>query len=470
MAVVQLSCHAPGNGSSAYSAHSRSEEAHIQHGKNADLMRKRSPVRWCLPIVALIGAVALPSVLPSTANAAANPIPGFVETWQAAPTAVPPAFVSALQNQTLRQIVHISVGGYVLRVEFTNRFGTSPMTIGQADVALPAAGGPATAINSATDRRLTFTGQTSTTIAAGAEVWSDPVSLTTAAGSNVAVSMYLPNSTPTTTMHASAYQDAYIAEGNVSSAADVTPLATTPSRFFLSGLAVNLSATATSNVVAFGDSITDGSYSTNNTNQRWPDLLAARMRANPALASTGVVNAGVGGNRLLHDADPPASSPDGPYGAFFGQAGVTRFQHDVLNQPGIRSVVVLIGVNDLGQPGIAAPASEEVTAAQLIAGYQKLISTAHANGVKIIGGTIMPFEGDAYGFWNPERETVRETVNAWIRTSGAFDGVVDFDAAMRDPQNPDYLNPAYSSGDGVHPNDAGMAALAAAVPLSLLTI
>jgi lysophospholipase L1-like esterase len=428
-------------------------------------MQKHARARWRLPTIALLAAL----ILPATAYAAVNPAPGFVETWEAAPTTVPPGFVANLQNQTLRQIVHISVGGYVLRVEFTNEFGTSPMTIGEADVALPAANGPATAINATTSRQLTFTGRASTTVAAGAEVWSDPVSLTAAPGSNLVVSTYLPNSTPTTTMHASSNQDAYIAAGNVARAADLLPLATSQSRYFLSGVAVALSNTATSNVVAFGDSITDGSFSTNNTNRRWPDLLAARMRANTALAATGVVNAGIGGNRLLHDPNPPVGSPTEAFAAFFGQAGVKRFQQDVLNQPGVRTVVVLIGVNDLGHPGFAAPASEEVTAAQLIAGYQQLITMAHAKGVKIIGGTIMPFEGDAYGFWNPQRETVRATVNNWIRTGGVFDGLVDFDAAMRDPLRPDFLNPAYSSGDGLHPNDAGMAALAAAVPLSLLT-
>ncbi|NEB75394.1 SGNH/GDSL hydrolase family protein, partial [Streptomyces sp. SID14478] len=226
--------------------------------------------------------------------------------------------------------------------------------------------------------------------------------------------------------------------------------------------------TADTALVTFGDSITDGSNTQVDADHRWPDLLAARLRADRRLAGTGVLNAGIGGNRLLRDPNPPAGSPAESYAAYFGESGLKRFDRDVLGQPGARTVVVLLGVNDLGHPGTTAPASEEVSASELIAGYRQLIRRAHAKGLTALGATILPFEGDTLGFYTPEREAVRQAVNQWIRTGGAYDGVVDFDAAVRDPGHPGRLLAAYNSGDGLHPNDAGMAAMAQAFPLHLL--
>jgi lysophospholipase L1-like esterase len=219
-------------------------------------------------------------------------------------------------------------------------------------------------------------------------------------------------------------------------------------------------------IVAFGDSITDGSATRTSANHRWPDHLARRLRA-AGKGHLGVVNAGISGNRLLYDAKPPTGADDETFVLRYGEAGVRRFERDVAAQPGVRYVVVLLGTNDIGQPGRVAPASEEVTAAQIIEGHRRLIAAAREHDLTVYGATITPFEDDTLGFHNPEREGTRQAVNAWIRTGGEYDGVLDFDAALRDPARPGRMLPRYDSGDGLHPNDAGMQALADAVPLSL---
>ncbi|GAA2340910.1 SGNH/GDSL hydrolase family protein [Streptomyces kunmingensis] len=414
-----------------------------------------------LPLAGLLATVALPS-------AAQGASTGFTGTWAAAPTGVPASDSTSFADQTLRQIVHTSVAGRTVRVRFTNEFGSTPLTIGEAHVARRAADGPATAVDPATDRSLRFGGRSSTTLAAGSQRWSDPVALPTPAGGSLVISLYLPRRAAGT-VHSSAFQHGYVAAGNVAGKPDVTPTATMTSRYFLSGVAVDRHRrTADSALVAFGDSITDGSNTQIDADHRWPDLLAERLRGDRRLAGTGVLNAGIGGNRLLRDPNPPAGSGAESYAAYFGESGLKRFDRDVLRQPGARAVVVLLGVNDLGHPGTTAPASEEVSAAELIAGYRQLIRRAHDRGLQIFGATILPFEGDTLGFYTPQREAVRQAVNRWTRTSGSYDGVVDFDAALRDPDDPGRLLAAYDSGDGLHPNDAGMAAMAGAFPLRLL--
>ncbi|MFD0804119.1 GDSL-type esterase/lipase family protein, partial [Streptomonospora algeriensis] len=215
-------------------------------------------------------------------------------------------------------------------------------------------------------------------------------------------------------------------------------------------------------VVALGDSITDGSETTAGANNRWPDLLAERVGAR-----TGVLNSGIAGNRLLHDPNPPEGSDAEDYAAFFGQSALRRFDRDVLAQPGAEHVIVLLGVNDLGHPGTSAPMSETVTAEEIIGGHRQLIARAHAAGLRAYGGTVLPFKGDTLGFYSEENEAKRQAVNEWIRTSGEYDAVIDFAEAMRAPDDPLRLNPAYDSGDHLHPNDAGMAAMAEAVPTRL---
>ncbi|MEU1660924.1 SGNH/GDSL hydrolase family protein [Streptomyces griseofuscus] len=393
----------------------------------------------------------------------------YVGTWAAPPTAAPAADSTVYEDQTLRQTVHLSVAGDSLRVRFTNEFGTSPLTIGEVHAARPAAQGPATAVDPGTDRVVRFDGRPSATLAPGTQRWSDPVALPTTAGGDLVISMYLPQRTPGSTVHSAAYQHNFVAAGDVTGAPDLTPVSTATSWHFLSGVSVDRRAgTADSSVVTLGDSITDGEHTTLDADQRWPDLLAERLRRDGGLAGTGVVNAGIGGNRLLRDPDPEPGSAAESFAAYFGESALKRFDRDVLGQPGARAVTVLLGVNDLGQPGIAAPASDEVTAEELIAGYRQLIERAHEHGLKIYGATITPFAGDTIGYFTPRREAVRQQVNDWIRTSGAFDTVLDFDAVLRDPARPDHLLPAYDGGDGLHPNDAGMAAMARAFPLDSL--
>ncbi|MER7000669.1 SGNH/GDSL hydrolase family protein [Streptomyces sp. NPDC000410] len=415
-----------------------------------------------LPLAALVSVLA-------PAPAAHSATDTSIGTWAASPTAVPAADSTVFEDQTLRQKVHTSVAGGSLRVRFTNEFGTSPLAIGEAHVARPSAEGPATAIDPGTDRTLRFDSSTSTTLEPGTYRWSDPVELPTTAGGDLVISLYLPQRTPADTVHSSAYQRNFVANGDVTGKPDLIPVSTTTSWHFLSGVAVDSGGgTADSALVTLGDSITDGEHTEADANHRWPDLLAERLRGDRQLAATGVVNAGIGGNRLLRDPNPVPGSPAESFAAYFGESGLKRFDRDVLGQPGARAVTVLLGVNDLGQPGVAAPTSDEVTAPELIDGYRQLIQRARQHGLKIFGATILPFEGDTLGYHTPQRESTRQAVNEWIRTSGMFDGVVDFDAALRDPDRPGRLLPAYNSGDGLHPNDAGMAAMAQAFPLRLL--
>ncbi|MBO1332216.1 SGNH/GDSL hydrolase family protein [Streptomyces sp. VRA16 Mangrove soil] len=414
-----------------------------------------------VPLVGLLAATALPA--PGTPSTA------WTGTWATAPTGVPATDSTAYEDQTLRQIVHTSVAGRTLRVCFTNEFGTAPLTIGEARVALRAAGGPATAVDPASDRLLRFDGDTSTSLAPGTRRWSDPVALSTTAGGDLVISVHLPVRTPADTVHPSAFRHNYVAAGNVTGKPDITPTATFTSWHFLSGVAVDRRpGTAGAALVAFGDSITDGSSTQIDADHRWPDLLAERLRADGRWADTGVLNAGIGGNRLLRGPNPPTGSEAEAYATCFGESGLKRFDRDVVSRPGVRAAVVLLGVNDLGHPGTTAPADEEVSAAELIAGHEQLIRRGHDRGLRMLGATILPFGSDTLGFRTPEREAARRAVNEWIRTSGAYDGVVDFDAALRDPACPERLLSAYDSGDGLHPNDAGMAAMAAAFPLELL--
>ncbi|WP_406691307.1 SGNH/GDSL hydrolase family protein [Saccharopolyspora sp. ID03-671] len=385
--------------------------------------------------------------------------PGRVGTWAAAPSATPESNTPTVADATVRQVVHTSIGGGDLRIRLTNEFGRTPLRIGAVHVARRA--GTGTDIDPATDRAVRFSGSESATAPPGAPLVSDPVPLSIDARDDLVVSIHLPGPTPITSLHDSALQENAVADGNVVAAPSVVPVARPTSWYLLSGVSVRPTGRAAS-VVAFGDSITDGASTQVNANHRWPDLLAERLRR------TGVLNAGIGGNRLLHDPNPPAGNEAEEYAAFFGEAGLRRFDRDVLAQPGVRDVIVLLGVNDLGHPGTIAPPSETVTAQQLIDGHRQLIARAHAAGIRIHGGTILPFKGDGLGFYTPENEAKRQAVNDWIRTGGEYDSVVDFDAATRDPADPQRLRPEFDGGDGLHPNDAGAVAMAAAVPARVL--
>ena len=416
-------------------------------------------------LLALAGGAALGAAVAPGAAAVAAPRSGgagWVGTWAAVPTTVPPAGPAVLEDQTVRHVVHTSIGGDELRIRLTNEFGETPLRIGEVRVAVRAGSGASTDTVAGTDRRVTFGGRGTVTVPAGSPCVSDPVPLRVSDGADLTVSIHLPGRTEVTTQFAFAFQENAIAAGNVTAARRITPTSTITAVYFLSGVSVRTRGSA---VVAFGDSITNGANTANNANHRWPDLLAARLHA--ARLDRGVVNLGVAGNRLLHDPNPPAGSPAEGYAALFGQSALRRFDRDVVAQPGAEYLVVLLGVNDLGHPGTSAPPDEVVSALDIIWGHRQLIARAHQAGLRAYGATILPFKDDTLGFYSPENERKRSAVNDWIRHGGEYDAVIDFDAAVRDPADPLRLLPAYDSGDHLHPNDAGMSAMADAVPLRL---
>ncbi|WP_239118148.1 SGNH/GDSL hydrolase family protein [Paractinoplanes ferrugineus] len=411
------------------------------------------------PADAAVARAASSDAAPTSAD---GRVTTWVTTWAAAPTTVARRGAPlVLERQTVRHVVHCSVGGDELRVRLTNEFGDTPLRIGGVRVALRDGTGASSAIVAATDRRVTFGGRPNATVPAGAPLVSDPVRLRLPAGGDLAISIYFPDRTPVTTHAAYAYQDNVIANGDVTGARTVTPVETRQEDLFLSGVAVR--GRGTGAIVALGDSITNGANTVANLDHRWPDLLAARLRQ--AHLDLGVANLGVSGNRLLHDPNPPAGSDAETFADNFGVSGLRRFDRDVLAQPGRRFLIVLLGVNDLGHPGTVAPPSEVVGADDLIAGHRQLIARAHEAGVRAFGGTVLPFKDDTLGFCTPVNEAKRQQLNHWIRTSGEYDGVVDFDRVMGAPGDPTRLNPALDSGDHLHPNDDGMAVMAAAVPL-----
>ncbi|MBO3740786.1 SGNH/GDSL hydrolase family protein [Actinoplanes flavus] len=430
------------------------------------------------------GAALTAAALPGPATAAGR-ADGWVATWAAAPTTVPPGDPLILNGQTVRQVVHTSVGGERLRIRLTNEFGATPLRIGEVRVAIRSGDGASTDAVPGTDRRVTFGGREAVTVPAGAPLVSDPVRLGLPPGADLVISVFLPERTPVTTLAAFAFQDNVIATGNVTGAARITPTSTIGQYLFLSGVSVQAGdgtgigvqgggdgtgvavrgGGGDGAVVTLGDSITNGANTVTNANHRWPDLLAARFRS--ARIRLGVANVGISGNRLLHDPNPPAGSGAEAFAAFFGHSGLRRFDRDVVAQPGVTHLVVLLGVNDLGHPGTVAPPGEVVTADDLIAGHRQLIARARLAGLRVYGATILPFKDDTLGFYTVENERKRAALNAWIRTSGEYDAVIDFDAAVRDPADPLRLAARYDSGDHLHPNDAGMAAMAAAVPIRL---
>ena len=365
------------------------------------------------------------------------------------PTGLPFQF----DRQTVRQVARLSIGGTRLRVVISNEGGTAPLHIGAARVARHAEG---SAIVEGSDRPLRFGGQAEATVAPGARLVSDPVDFAVPALGEVAVSLYLPQPSQPAGFHFDARQIAYVADGDLT-AAQRMPATATPwrTRVYVSSLIVETPAPPAT-VVAFGDSLTDGNGSTPGANTRWPDALAERL----AGRHVAVLNAGISGGRLLKDG--------------MGRAGLERTGRDVFAQPGVRAMVVMLGTNDIGWPGGPfAPSEPAVRAEQLIQGFRALIEMAHAHNVRIMGATIAPneraLEGTPLeGHHSPEKDKVRQAVNHWIRESGAFDAVVDFDALLRDPAHPSRMKAAMDSGDHLHPGDAGYKAMAAAIDLEAL--
>jgi lysophospholipase L1-like esterase len=371
-------------------------------------------------------------------------------------TFAPPPYIH-FTNQTLRQIVHTTIGGSKARVVLSNAYGTAPVTVGGAHIALRDKQG---AIQAASGRPLTFSGKPTMTIPANAVIYSDPVTLTVPPMSDVAIDLYLPGTTntpATLTMHGGALQTSYISEtGNYAGKTTMPEVGTTRSWFLLSRLDI-VAPDASGAIVAFGDSITDGAQSTADTNNRWPDHLARRLQAQGI--KMGVLNAGIGGNRVLNEATVPAGVDTRAVGA--GINALARFERHVLSLPGATHVIVLEGINDIGN----ARQNPTPTAEDLIAAHKQLIEQAHARGLKIFGATLTPFWGAAY--YTDVGEAKRQALNEWIRTSKAYDGVVDFDKATRDPADPKKFLEKYDSCDYLHPSDAGYKAMGDAIDLSL---
>jgi len=404
-------------------------------------------------------AVAMPGVGAMAAGAepwittwAATPAPRWAEELPA-PFNVP----EVLGDQTVRQIARISVGGDQLRVVISNEFGTRPVTIGSASVALSAGG---SAIDPATVKPLTFGGKSSAVIPPGAPLVSDPVDLPVKALSSVAVSFYLPKRTGITSVHWDGAQTTYVsATGDKTKDADFKADSTDKSRLLLSRI-LTTAKPDSSAIVFFGDSITDGACSTVDTNNRWPDHIAERLQAegHPDVA---VVNEAYSGDRVLTNG--------------MGTNALSRFDMSVLSHPHVSTVVMMMGINDIGWPGKDAitPSDPEPTAEDVIAGYKQIIDRAHDHGIRFVGVTLTPFI-DTFkglptsGYYTPEKEKIREAVNEWIRANKTADGLIDFDKLLEDPKNPNHINPAYDCGDHLHPNDAGYQAMAKAVDLSVL--
>jgi lysophospholipase L1-like esterase len=372
----------------------------------------------------------------------------LVGTWATAPA---PAEGAAFANQTLRMNARVSIGGDTLRVRLSNAYGVRPLTIGAAHVGLRAAG---PGIVPESDRVLRFGGEASATIAAGALLLSDPVQLRVAPLADLAVTCFLPGEVPASFGITGRYarQTNYISPPGDFSAEAAMPVGRiTDDWFFVNGIDV-LAPAETGGIVALGDSLTDANISTHDVFARWPDQLARRLVARGG-RPMGVMNQGLGGNRILHD--------------IRGDSGLRRFDRDVLAQPGVTHAIVVLGTNDLRNRW--AKPEEEAAAAQMIAGLRQMAVRAHARGVKFFGGTLMPFENETFlvGAWTPARETVRQAVNAWIRDGGAFDAVIDFDKGVRDPEHPARMLPVYDCGDHLHPSDAGYNRMGDIIDLAL---
>jgi lysophospholipase L1-like esterase len=390
----------------------------------------------------------------------------WLATWGAAPVPPTPAMgpfpaTPTFSNQTIRQVVRISAGGDRVRVRLTNEYGQKPLTIGGARIALTGADGE---MDPSTMRPLTFAGSPVAVIPAGAPLLSDPVDLAVRPLASLSISLYLPEDTGACSCHPTGLQTAWVSGSGNFVDKPFTAKQTIEARAYLSGIEVQTASPAAA-IAVLGDSISDGVGSTLNANRRWPDLLAERLAGRDgSRMAWGVVNLGISGNRLL----------DG--GA--AESALARFDRDVLSLPAVKYVVVLIGVNDLGVSYGEAdgPMGDllrslrppiPVTADSMIAGYRQLIERARGKGLAILGATIVPYQGAMY--YSAGGEAVRKAVNDWIRTSRAFDAVLDFDAAIRDPANPAQIAQGWHNGDHLHGSDAGYRVLADSIDLSLFS-
>lgn len=359
-----------------------------------------------------------------------------------------------LHDVTIRQIFHLSMGGATLRVHLSNAFGTEPLHFVAVHIAHPLSVSSST-IDPASDRELSFAGSAEVTVPAGAEYISDPIKYPVAVLSNLAVTFYLAETSAGQTGHPGSRATSYYVHGDLVSAANLPEAQRVDHWYQIAGIDVLAPANGAS-IVALGDSITDGHASTTNGNDRWTDVLAERLQTSSPTRNTGVLNEGIGGNRLLIDG--------------LGPNALARFDRDVLAQAGVRWLIVFEGVNDLGglaRNGEVSPEEHALLVHRILGAYQQMIVRAHAHGIYVIGATITPYTGSDYYHPGPRSEADRQAINQWICAAGNFDAVIDFDKVVRDPQHVDRLLSAYDSGDHLHPSPAGYRAMGEAVPLSL---
>ena len=438
-------------------------------------MLVRHPLRLAIGAASatvLAGVFAFPGAGAAASSGTHGTASKWVATWAASAMAATPASLAAADDfssagftdQTIRDVIWTSVGGQATRIRLSNRFGTQPVTFSQVDVGISAGGA---SIVPGTNHPATFAGSTSVTIPPGAATVSDPVKMAVPAETDLAVSLYTQGPTGPATFHSDAQQVNYVSTLGDYAARESASAFTTTSQhwYFLDDIDVQAGPQIRGTIVAFGNSITDGAHSTVNANDRWPNDLARRFLAGPAGQVHPVVDEGISGNRVLNNS------------ACFGLNAQARFLRDAAARTGVRYVILLEGINDIGfsqtSPANVHPGTRlgcflprtNVSAAQIIAGYENLIAAAHTADLKIFGGTLTPFRGAYY--YSAAGEAKREAVNHWIRASGTFDGVIDFDKVVRDPADSLRLLPAYDSGDHLHPDDAGYQAMADAINLAL---
>jgi lysophospholipase L1-like esterase len=409
-------------------------------------------MQYASAFVLVVGTLVLGS---TSACAAHSPQPEqpqqWIGTWASAPMAAPAGSnLCPFCDTTLREIVHISAGGDKIRIRFTNEFGNESLKIANVHVALSAGEG---AIQPGTDHAVTFGGAASVQIPQGAALYSDPVAIHAPALSNLAITFYLPKQVMHVgTYHALASQTNYVAEGDATAQTALNKAKTIKSWYFVDGVDV-LATKGSFSIVTLGDSITDGARSTIDANHRWPDVLAARLQKEKGFEHVGVLNVGISGNRVLNEGAGPSA--------------LSRVTRDVLAQNGVRYVILFESINDIGhmEPKHRFSNEAPVTADDLKWGLKQIADQVHQHGIKIIGATLTPYMTAGYSF--DQGEKMREEVNAWIRSSGTFDGVIDFEKITGDGANPPHYNPAYDSGDHLHPSDVGYKAMGDNIDLKL---
>ena len=391
----------------------------------------------------------------------------WIATWATSPQSVAPNPRQPLLNiegQTVRERIRVSVGGAQIRLRLSNEYGATPLPIGSATVAVP---NDWLSVQIDSIQSVTFRGQNSTTIPAGEQVLSDPVAFPVSRGAEISISLYFPYRVATPTLHHLALKRAVVSQpGDHTRDEKIEGGATSRSSISVSAVLVPAQPSQRL-VVAFGDSITDGDQSTLDADSNWPSDLVCRLGKTSGGFRVAVVNEGIAGNRLLSDCFIAGAG-------CFGASALARFDRDALAMPGVTHIVLLEGINDIGFPGaklgdgyLADPANVR-TPEDLIDAYRQLISRAHTHGIKVIGATITPFEDVTIpGYYSESKDATRQAVNKWIRTSGSFDGVIDFDAVLRDPDHPTRVSPRFASEDHLHPNDLGYHAMAEAIDLAL---